>query len=307
LLNDVLGLEIRKPPSDSTFRYLFLQLDVEAFEALLLQWMSQQLALVDGVDTLVCDGKTLRGSIDQKPAAAATFIAQVSLYSQALGVAIAQTTYATDESSETAALQRLLSGIELSDVLVQADALHGNHPFSLPCGAGRRLLDCHQRQSTKSFSTDPRSLTYAKRVPFQASDAERGHGRESTWTLRAMESPEWIKKIWPGSALIIAVQSVGKGEGRPIEESRYYVFAERTYRCDTSLRTTANALLQHVRYRWSIENSWHWVRDTQLREDAHRYRECNGVQVLAGLRTVALNLLRLMCWHGQRGPQTASA
>ena len=53
LLNDVLGLEIRKPPSDSTFRYQFLQLDVEAFEALLLQWMSQQLALVEGVDTLV--------------------------------------------------------------------------------------------------------------------------------------------------------------------------------------------------------------------------------------------------------------
>jgi hypothetical protein len=80
----------------------------------------------------------------------------------------------------------------------------------------------------------------------------------------------------------------------------------------------------------SIEYSWHWVRDTQLREDAHRYRERNGVQVLAGLRTVALNLLRLngfnsiadglgavshnvalllrlMCWQGQRSPQTASA
>jgi len=114
LLNEVLGLEIGKPPSDSTFRYLFLQLDVEAFETLLLQWMSQQPALADGVDSLVCDGKTLRGSIDQKPGAAATFIAQVSLYSQALGVAIAQTTYATDESSETAALQRLLSGIELT-------------------------------------------------------------------------------------------------------------------------------------------------------------------------------------------------
>ena len=42
LLNEVLGLEIGKPPSDSTFRYLFLQLEVEAFEALLLQWMSQQ-------------------------------------------------------------------------------------------------------------------------------------------------------------------------------------------------------------------------------------------------------------------------
>jgi hypothetical protein len=131
-------------------------------------------------------------------------------------------------------------------------------------------------------------LTYGKRVPFQASASERGHGRESTWTLQAMEAPEWIKEIWPGSALIMAVRSVGTREGRLIEETRYYV---------TSLRTTAKALLQHVRDRWSIENSWHWVRDTQLREDAHRYRERNGVQVLAGLRTVALNLLRLNGFH----------
>jgi hypothetical protein len=39
---------------------------------------------------------------------------------------------------------------------------------------------------------------------------------------------------------------------------------------------------------WSIENSWHWPRDTQLREDAHRYREVNGVQIMATLRSLAM-------------------
>jgi hypothetical protein len=34
------------------------------------------------------------------------------------------------------------------------------------------------------------------------------------------------------------------------------------------------------------------TRDTQLGEDAHRYAQRNGVQVLALLRTLALNLLR---------------
>ena len=59
----------------------------------------------------------------------------------------------------------------------------------------------------------------------------------------------------------------------------------------TSLRTTPEALLQLVRERWSLE-SWHWIRDTQLREDAHRYRG-NGAGVMAALRTAAMNLLRL--------------
>jgi hypothetical protein len=43
--------------------------------------------------------------------------------------------------------------------------------------------------------------------------------------------------------------------------------------------------------RWSIEG-WHWIRDTQLHEDAHRYRG-KGAGVMATLRTAALNLLRL--------------
>jgi hypothetical protein len=58
-------------------------------------------------------------------------------------------------------------------------------------------------------------------------------------------------------------------------------------------RAGARALLQHVRDRWSIENSWHWPRDTQLREDAHCYREENGVQILSILRSMAMNALRL--------------
>jgi len=48
-----------------------------------------------------------------------------------------------------------------------------------------------------------------------------------------------------------------------------------------------------VRDRWSIENSWHWPCDTQLREDAHRYRESNGMQIMAMLRILAMNALRL--------------
>jgi len=35
------------------------------------------------------------------------------------------------------------------------------------------------------------------------------------------------------------------------------------------------------------ENSCHGPRDTQLREDAHRYREENDVQILATLRSMA--------------------
>jgi hypothetical protein len=75
---------------------------------------------------------------------------------------------------------------------------------------------------------------------------------------------------------------------------------QRTSRCDTRLRTTPEALLQLVRDRWSIEG-WHWIRDTQLHEDAHRYRG-NGAGAMATLRTAALTLLRLSGWPSIGGP-----
>ena len=64
-----------------------------------------------------------------------------------------------------------------------------------------------------------------------------------------------------------------------------------TYLLLTSMRTTPEALLQLARDRWSIE-CWHWIWDTQLREDAHSYLG-NGAGAMATLRTAALNLLRL--------------
>ncbi|MCP9808479.1 ISAs1 family transposase [Cyanobium sp. HWJ4-Hawea] len=127
-------------------------------------------------------------------------------------------------------------------------------------------------------------LTYGRTTPWQASKCERKRGRDLTWTLRGMPAPEWVVENWPGSATILAVRCKGTRDGKAVDETRYYV---------TSLRTGAKALLLHVRYRWSIENSWHWARDVPLREDAHRYREANGVQIMATLRSLAMNALRM--------------
>lgn len=86
--------------------------------------------MAETVDTLVCDGKTLLGSIAENAAGTARFIAQLSLYYNTLGVAIAQSAYATDDGSEIQALRELLDRVELRDLLVQPYALHTNRPFS---------------------------------------------------------------------------------------------------------------------------------------------------------------------------------
>jgi hypothetical protein len=64
------------------------------------------------LDQLVCDGKTLRGSIEPITGGGSAFIAQVTLYSAALGVAISQACYVgTPEKARSAAAQ-LVSAIK---------------------------------------------------------------------------------------------------------------------------------------------------------------------------------------------------
>jgi len=140
-----------------------------------------------------------------------------------------------------------------------------------------------------------RSQFQGKRhIPFVATDHEISHGRDITWTLRAKQAPEHISEAWMGTSWIVEVTATGTRDTKPFHATQMFL---------TSLRTTPEALLQLVRDRWSIE-CWHWIRDTQLHEDAHRYRG-NGAGALASLRTAALNLLRLAGFQSIRAGMQA--
>jgi predicted transposase YbfD/YdcC len=133
-----------------------------------------------------------------------------------------------------------------------------------------------------------------RKIPFLATDQEISHGRDMTWRLRAKEAPQHIREDWAGTSWIVEVMATGIRDGKPCHATHLFL---------TSLRTTPEALLQLVRDRWSIEG-WHWIRDTQLHEDAHRYRG-NGAGALASLRTAALNLLRLAGFQSIRAGMQA--
>ena len=135
-----------------------------------------------------------------------------------------------------------------------------------------------------------------------ATDHEISHGRDITWTLRAKQAPEHISETWIGTSWIVELVAIGTRDARPFQATHLFL---------TSLRTTPEGLLQLVRDRWSNRfaeakgyEGWHWIRDTQLQEDAHRYRG-NGAGTMATLRTAALNLLRLAGFQSIRAGMQA--
>ena len=129
-LNQALGLDFKRWPSDATFLYLFNRAHLQEFGLVLQAWIISQIpGGAEGLDQLVCDGKTLRGSSVETEDGNHRFVARVTVYARALGVALAQKTYDTHESSERAALKELLSSLDLDGALIQADALHTTQPF----------------------------------------------------------------------------------------------------------------------------------------------------------------------------------
>ena len=121
-LNQALDLDFKRWPSDATFLYLFNKAHLQEFGEVLQAWMTSQIpGGADGLDQLVCDGKTLRGSAVETEDGKHRFVAQVTVYARALGVALAQKSYDTHESSERAALKELLSTMKLDGVLIQAE------------------------------------------------------------------------------------------------------------------------------------------------------------------------------------------
>ncbi len=76
-LSEALGLELRRPPSDSSFRYFFHQVDMAALCGAIRDWTIAQIPSgAADLDQLVCDGKTLRGSIHPTDGGGSAFIAQ---------------------------------------------------------------------------------------------------------------------------------------------------------------------------------------------------------------------------------------
>ncbi len=151
------------------------------------------------------------------------------------------------------------------------------------------------KANQKTLHRQIRSQFQGKRqIPCVATEHEISHGRDITWALRAKEAPEHIRETWSGTSWIVEVSTTGSRDSKPFQATHHFL---------TSLRTTPEAMLQLVRERWSLE-SWHWIRDTQLHEDDHRYRG-NGAGAMATLRTAALNLLRLSGFQSIRAGMQA--
>jgi hypothetical protein len=121
----------------------------------------------------------------------------------------------------------------------------------------------------------------------QAQTREKGHGRIE-WRRLTTTTVGVSALAWPGVSQVFRLERRAElvRRGKVREEIVYGLTSV------SPQRAGAARLLRWTRGQWGIENRSHWVRDVTFDED-HSTVRCGSIpQVLAGLRNVAIGLLR---------------
>lgn len=270
-------------PRVSTIRRVLSLIDALDFDSRLGAWLETS-QRPEGEQTrrkvLAVDGKTLRGS-RTATTPARRLIAAVE---HASGIVLGQQAIDTN-SNEIPALRELLAGIDITDAVITADALHTQQATAawIINHGGHYLLTVKNNQP--GLREQLNSLPWAP-IPSHTT-TETSHGRRSTRTLKAVQAPDWI--TFPAAAQVLQLRRTRTRRGRRHSEVVYLICSLPMTQATTSEITT------WAQGHWRIE-SLHWIRDVVFNEDHHQARTGNGPQIMASLRNLAINLIRL--FHG---------
>jgi predicted transposase YbfD/YdcC len=273
-------------PSHDTFNRVFSLLDPKKFSELAMELFSSN--ILEGLDLISIDGKTVRRSADRKNNKFPIHI--VSAWSSKNGISLGQVKV-DEKSNEITAIPELLSQVKVKNSIVSIDAIgcqkkivekiiaqNGDYAIALKGNQPtiyNSVLNYFETQIISGFGR--LNVNYSK-------IEEKAHGRIEKREYWLLTDIDWIsqKEEWTGLKSVGMVRSEREYQGKKSIESRYFI----------SSLTNVDLFQKSVRTHWQIENSCHWVLDFAFREDESRIREGYAAENFSIMRKVALNFLK---------------
>jgi predicted transposase YbfD/YdcC len=236
------------------------------------------------------DGKAVRGAL--RPDGTMPHLVAAADHTSGLVLGQTEVTGKSNEIPAARALLRTLGPKMLAGTLITADALH-------TCRETARMIveDCHAGYLMVSKANQRRlyqaatTATAGPRTQFPTHEqTQHAHGRLEQRTIRTAPVPDGFD--FPHATQLIRITRRRKPAGQTGWSSKETVYAVTSL---PAANTSPAQLATAARGHWMIENGVHWIRDTAWHEDHCRVRNGNAPRVLAALRNLVLNLLRL---HG---------
>jgi predicted transposase YbfD/YdcC len=302
----------RYAPSESTIRRILQTVDLDALATALSAWLAARLpdpppAGRGGMSApiarmIAVDGKTARGARLRDGRA----VHLLAAFDHTHGVVLGQSKV-DGKSNEITAFAPLLDRLDLTDVLITADALHTQrgHAEYLHERGGHYLWIVKPNQPR--LHTQLLGLPW-RQVPVLDEHRDRGHGRVEHRRLKLTAIEEGIG--FPHARLAIQLQRRRRPLASPNWSSEtIYAVTDLTWR-QARAEVIAQALCGH----WRIE-ALHWIRDVSFGEDLSQIRTGHGPVNMATLRNFAVSRHHLAgatniaqaCRHAARHPNRALA
>ncbi len=182
----------------------------------------------------------------------------------------------------------LLETTIVTDRVVTGDALYCQRQLceQVVGGGGDYLLIVKSNQKSLYEDIELCFETPVVGETYGYAETEDRHGERREY--RRLWVTDTLKTYleWPGHRQVIKVECWRSIKGKTTRQVRYAITSLGT-------QTPADRLLQLVRGHWRIENGLHYVRDVTMGEDGSQVRTGSAPQMMAALRNVALNTLRL--------------
>ncbi|MCX2928564.1 ISAs1 family transposase [Streptomyces sp. NEAU-W12] len=267
-----------RPPHATTIRLVLAAVDGDALDRAIGDFLQERKAPASGRKVIAVDGKTLRGSRTARRPAIALIAAMTHS-----GHALAQR-QVDGKSNEIPAFAPLLDGIDLTDAVITADALHTQHDHAAYLHKrGAHYLAVIKRNHP-GLHEKVRRLPW-RDVRLDHYERVRGHHRDE---VRRLKTAAFAPLDYPHArqALQVVRRRRDLGTGKLSIERVYLV---------TNLPPGAadgSELAAWIRGHWRIENQLHHVRDRTFHEDASKIRTRHLPRVMAGLRNLAVGVHR---------------
>jgi hypothetical protein len=273
-------------PSRTTIGDILTRIDADLLDTITGRWlMAHAWHDTDGMLVIALDGKVLRGAWTDANN-------QVTLFSAMLhgtGIPVAQIRV-PDGTNEITQVNTLIATIAVDPTqprMATLDAAHTQRETAtgLKAAGWDYLMTVKGNQPTLQTEVAAACRPLLSQPPHHLLE-EKGHGRIkrwSTWTAPAgdIDFPH-LRQV------AIIRRDTFDLLHRPIaKEFALIITSSPPETCGPAEIST------HTRGQWGIENKVHWIRDVIWDEDHNQTHTGNTAQAFAGLKNLALGLLRL--------------
>jgi predicted transposase YbfD/YdcC len=278
-----------QPPGEATVRRLLTRLDADALDRVLGGWLADQQppparspsAPGRPVRAVAIDGKTLRGSAGQggKP------MHLLATMEHATSAVWAQTEVDT-KTNEITRFQPLLEGLDLTGVVVTADAMQTQREHAawlVEHQHAAYLLLVKDNQPTLRRQLERLPWTD---IPTADTTRDRAHGRAEIRALKVATVTS-LNLGFPHATQALRITRRVRGlHSRRWRSVTVYALTSLTH-----TQASPAHLADWVRGQWGIE-ALHHIRDTTFAEDASQVRTGTAPRAMASLRNLAIGVLR---------------